>query len=113
MLACSLSLKTVTIQLSHDVKILATRTTDIGYYHASRQCYDLPVQTKSQDSSALEFILPRSQSRDLSTKVLVLVSRSWCQGLVLVSRPSCQDLGLGLETLVPDMVLVSRPQERS
>jgi len=31
MLACSLSLKTVTVQLSYDVNILATRPTDIGY----------------------------------------------------------------------------------
>jgi len=41
----------------------------------------------SRDSSALEFILSRSQSQDLMAKVLVLVS-----------RPEVQGLGLGLET---------------
>jgi len=38
---------------------------------------------ESRDSSALEFTLHRSQSRELSAKVLVLVSRSQCQGLDL------------------------------
>jgi len=42
----------------------------------------------SRDSSALEFILSRSRSRDLKSKVSVSV---------LVSRPDGQSLGLGLE----------------
>ena len=51
-----------------------------------RQCCDLETMV----SSALEFILSRSRSRDLMAKVLV-------------SRPEVQGLGLGLKTacLVP------------
>jgi len=86
-------------------------------------CYSLVISRPwSRDSSALEFILSRSRSRDLMAKVSVLVSRpedpglglgletwspkswSWSRDLktqVSVSRPEDPGLGLGLETWSP------------
>ena len=61
---------------------IATHLLPVASVVISRPC--------SRDSSGLEFILPRSRSRDLMVKVLVSVS-----------RPDGQGLGLGLETWRP------------
>jgi len=55
-------------------------------------------------------LIIRSWPRDLTTKVLVLVSRPGTKVLVLVSRPGGQGLGLGLETWWPRSWSWSRDQ---